>query len=713
MPKYLDGAGLSRFWNNIKRSIGSASQEQVDAWLDNHPEATTTVQPNTVNDDMLVQTGGVLSRVTALDGRMVPPLEMGNISMSNTTWTYSASSTRVRTPENVTVYLHAGDSIALNDGYVMFLGWNKPDSDAKISHGWLQSYVTPVDSQYVLLFRRNPEVAITIDEILQNLTITTSDGEVFGVHGALGVENLLRFEDCSKGYYDNGGNFISVNYYDDTIAHPDLNILVSDYISVSTGETYFVDYIATALRLVSSAANWMSVAFFDANKARVDNVYTNANDYVGYRSMLTRGVVAPTGAAYMRVSARYWLDGYVRVTRGQRYAVGNITAISDIQRVIASQGTHMARLVLSGHGAYVDLDTYNKTLTLPRDTILIIDSDEHIAIQLNSAAPLSISYAGVSSSIVKFMYSIADGSTYALSFDVAARHFSDVVIAVGRIQVAADMISMACLCPWRVDGIPYNIVMSAEYNVRSINHRGYSTAPENTLPAYRLSKRMGFDYAECDVSMTSDRVPVLLHDDTINRTARNADGTAISGTVNIGDITYEQALQYDFGIWKGAAYAGTKIPTFEQFIVLCRNVGLHPYIELKVAGGYTASEIQSMVDVVKNNGMAGKVTWISFSADLLQHVKDYDASARLGLVVNEVTSGLVTLAQALRTSSNDVFINAGSYSDEQTQLCIAADMPLEVWNVDSTSVIAAMPTYVSGFTTDTVHAGRALYRVNA
>ena len=48
MPKYLDGAGLLRFWNNIKGSIGSASQEQVDAWLDEHPEATTTVQDGAI-----------------------------------------------------------------------------------------------------------------------------------------------------------------------------------------------------------------------------------------------------------------------------------------------------------------------------------------------------------------------------------------------------------------------------------------------------------------------------------------------------------------------------------------------------------------------------------------------------------------------------------------------------------------------------------------
>lgn len=71
MAKYVDENNLARFWDNIQDQIGSASQEQVNAWLDAHPEATTTVQDNsldgslklidgTVPDSKLVQTGGVL-----------------------------------------------------------------------------------------------------------------------------------------------------------------------------------------------------------------------------------------------------------------------------------------------------------------------------------------------------------------------------------------------------------------------------------------------------------------------------------------------------------------------------------------------------------------------------------------------------------------------------------------------------------------------------
>lgn len=74
MPKYVDDAGLARFWDNIKSQIGGASDEQIAAWMEAHPEATTTVQDSSittakladgaVTDAKLAQAGGVLD-VTA------------------------------------------------------------------------------------------------------------------------------------------------------------------------------------------------------------------------------------------------------------------------------------------------------------------------------------------------------------------------------------------------------------------------------------------------------------------------------------------------------------------------------------------------------------------------------------------------------------------------------------------------------------------------
>lgn len=241
--------------------------------------------------------------------------------------------------------------------------------------------------------------------------------------------------------------------------------------------------------------------------------------------------------------------------------------------------------------------------------------------------------------------------------------------------------------------------------VKGIAHRGYSSvAPENTLPAFKLAKVRGFFYVETDISFTSDGVAVCLHDATIDRTS--------DGTGNIGSLTWEQVQQYDFGSWKSSTYAGTKIPSFEQFIELCRNIGLHPYIELKTNGGYTEAQIQGLVDIAEEYGMKGNTTWISFSSTYLGYVKNYDVNARLGFIVDSISSSTITTAQELQTNTNEVFIDSSQYTDAACALCINASIPLEAWTIDSTATILAMNPYVTGVTSNSLIAGKVLYDAN-
>lgn len=239
-------------------------------------------------------------------------------------------------------------------------------------------------------------------------------------------------------------------------------------------------------------------------------------------------------------------------------------------------------------------------------------------------------------------------------------------------------------------------------NVKGIAHRGLSySAPENTLPAYRLAKRAGFVYVETDVSFTADGVAVCLHDETVDRTS--------DGTGSIGELTLAQVKAMDFGSWKSSDYAGTEIPTLEEFLLCCRSLGLHPYIELKNNGDYTEAQIQGLVDLVQACGMQGKVTWISYSETYLGYVHSYDAAARLGFIISEIGPGAVSKAQALK-SGNEVFIdaNVSHITTESIALCIAAGIPVEVWTVDSAASMAAVNPYVTGIASNKLVAGRVL-----
>lgn len=242
--------------------------------------------------------------------------------------------------------------------------------------------------------------------------------------------------------------------------------------------------------------------------------------------------------------------------------------------------------------------------------------------------------------------------------------------------------------------------------VKSINHRGYSTAPENTLPAYRLSKDMGYSYVECDVRFTSDGVPVLLHDESINRTARNVDGTELISTTNIIDITYETALAYDFGIYKDPKYAGTKIPTLEEFILLCKKLNLHPYMELKFA--ITTSNVKTVVDIVKNLGMEHKVTWLWGIEELI----NLSPKGRMGVVAGSfTTSEIDTWIAQWKTTENEFFITAQCeyITQELSDYCIEKGIELEAWNVHTAEQVNTLAEMgVTGITNDNLNIAEIL-----
>ncbi len=250
--------------------------------------------------------------------------------------------------------------------------------------------------------------------------------------------------------------------------------------------------------------------------------------------------------------------------------------------------------------------------------------------------------------------------------------------------------------------------------VRSINHRGYNTiAPENTLPAYELSKENGYRFVETDIAFTKDGVPVLLHDAEINRTARNADGSRPDRTIEICKITYEEALAYDFGIWKGEEYKGTKIPTFEEFLQLCQRLDLDPYIELKGDRGYSPKEVKGLVDLVRQYGMDQRATWISFDKPYLEAVRDCDPNARLGLLIllwisTDNVEQSIQNVKTLQTGSNEVFLDVYFFCLNMVEgcagLCRDAGIPLEIYfiELDLEEELKKLDPYVTGVTTNRI-----------
>ncbi len=254
-----------------------------------------------------------------------------------------------------------------------------------------------------------------------------------------------------------------------------------------------------------------------------------------------------------------------------------------------------------------------------------------------------------------------------------------------------------------VEGVVDELITLNE-NVIGINHRGWYKAPENTLSAYRESKEQGFKYVECDVQFTKDGIPVLLHDDTIDRTS--------NGSGALSSFTYEQLLQYDFSyddndtVNDFSAYRGEKIPTFAEFIALCKELELHPYIEIK--GSISVEEAELLVNIVSDAGMLDSVSWLSFSGEALAKIASIDKGARIVWVITDTNAAKIEAnnlpfaKENLMTGENVVVFDLwhSLANQEVCDLLKANGILLEVWTVNDASTILKLNSYVSGVSSD-------------
>lgn len=244
--------------------------------------------------------------------------------------------------------------------------------------------------------------------------------------------------------------------------------------------------------------------------------------------------------------------------------------------------------------------------------------------------------------------------------------------------------------------IKSEVIKQGNMPYRVANHRGWnSVAPENTLPAFALSKQNGFEYVETDIRFSADDVPVMIHDATVDRTS--------NGSGNVVDKTLAQLKALDFGSWKSAEWAGTTIPTFDEFVNLCKNLDLKMYIELKTS--LTSSEAQSVLDILNKYNMKNKCTFITSGASWIDELLILDNEFRIGFVGNGSSySNRITQMVDRQAEGFKNFLDWKS-TDITSQMItdtLAAGLEMETWTVDSATDIINLDSRISGVTTNNI-----------
>jgi len=140
-------------------------------------------------------------------------------------------------------------------------------------------------------------------------------------------------------------------------------------------------------------------------------------------------------------------------------------------------------------------------------------------------------------------------------------------------------------------------------------HRGdRDDAPENTMPAFERALTGDVDYVETDIQLSADGVPVLIHDPTVDRTT--------DGTGRVAGLTLAQLRSLDAGSWYSPRFAGTRIPTLEEFLARFSGVqSKKAMLELK--GEWGPGQARTVVDLVYRFGVQNRVVMASFDLPTL------------------------------------------------------------------------------------------------
>ena len=207
-----------------------------------------------------------------------------------------------------------------------------------------------------------------------------------------------------------------------------------------------------------------------------------------------------------------------------------------------------------------------------------------------------------------------------------------------------------------------------------VAHRGSSSlAPQNTLAAFESAWRSGADSIEIDIQLDADGAPVVIHDDTVDATT--------NGSGAVAEMHSDELRRLDAGSWFSPAYAGQRIPTFDEVLqLLVAREGIELLLELK--GDWDAAGVQVAVDAIRAAGLTGRVLAQSFSRETVAALRDVAPEMRRGLLVFEVDHTLLDVCAELGVVACNP--HGGLLLDDQTLLprLQAAGVQVMVWTAN-------------------------------
>lgn len=239
---------------------------------------------------------------------------------------------------------------------------------------------------------------------------------------------------------------------------------------------------------------------------------------------------------------------------------------------------------------------------------------------------------------------------------------------------------------------------------RVISHRGERAhAPENTLEAIRVAHEQGASIVEIDVvATTSDGVPVLMHDCTVDRTT--------SGHGNIGWFTLSeiQALDVEHA---DPRFANARVPTLVDALDLIESLGLAVEIEIKLFDLDPDEIVAQVADAIRDRDLYNRVHVASFYPDVLYRLRARDPRIIVAYLVHPEATGNGVVDGVLQSDLIPAFLGAGLVRPYRTlvdrayvERHQAAGRVVNIWVVNDARERAWATALGASYSTDCVAA---------
>ena len=195
-------------------------------------------------------------------------------------------------------------------------------------------------------------------------------------------------------------------------------------------------------------------------------------------------------------------------------------------------------------------------------------------------------------------------------------------------------------------------------------------APENTLAAFREAIAAGSDGIEFDVRLTRDRVPVIIHDNTLRRT---------TGLPNrVADLTWPELETLDVGV-----------PSLEQLFTLFEANDLLLFLEMKID---SAAEHQPLAEacckLIDDYDFNKRVFVECFDLKALEVIKNIDSVIKTAALFQPRLANQRIIEQAKAIGASALALHYRLASESLVRKAIEEELRVAVWTVDDPAWIS-------------------------